>query len=263
MRYWLAAILGLALAGSAWSGNLKTLIAAERAFASDAPVRGVKLAFLDVLAADSLLFRPGPVNGREWFASRPDEAPYVLEWAPAAAEASGGLGYTFGPYKLTPNDGSDAGGGHFFSVWLEDARGHWRLLLDSGIQHELITFPENVKARGTVGPKATSRQVDLEGFDDALNVLRGRAHAAEALFNYFADDAVVLRSGSMPQRRSQLAESSAMRGIALRKTLRISSDGRLAATAGATLDATPHAYQRAWRYVDGEGWKVVVDLVGD
>jgi ketosteroid isomerase-like protein len=263
MRRWVAMILGLAMASGVMAGNLKTLIEAERAFAADSPVRGVKTAFLEVLAMDSLLFRPGPVNGREWFVGRPDEAPFTLEWAPAAAESSGDLGYTFGPFKLTPKDGSEAGGGHFFSIWQADARGQWRLLLDMGIQHELTAFPETVKARGAVNPKADSRAADLEGFDDALNGLRGRAHAAEALLAYYADDTIVLRSGSQPVRRVALSESSPMRGVAQRVMLRVSSDGRLAATAGATSGDAPQAYQRAWRYVDGEGWKVVVDLVGD
>jgi len=262
MRLGYALAIGLLCAGTVSANNFKTLVEAELAFAADAPVRGVKTAFLEVLAMDSLLYRPGPINGREWFAGRPDESPFTLEWAPAAAEASGGLGYTYGPYKLTPKDGEPSGG-HFFSIWQVDAHGRWRLLLDNGIHHELTAFPETVKARGSIGPKAESKEVDLQGFDDALNALRGREHAAGALHAFYADDAIVLRSGSTPQRRVDLRESAAMRGVAQRKMLRISSDGRLAATTGITATDPPQSYQRAWRYVDGEGWKVVVDMVGD
>src|SRR5690242_8307879 len=101
MRFWFAMAIGLVTATTATAANFKTLVEAERAFAADSTARGVKTAFLEVLAMDSLLYRPGPVNGRQWFAGRPDEAPFTLEWAPAAAEASGGLGYTYGPFKLT------------------------------------------------------------------------------------------------------------------------------------------------------------------
>jgi hypothetical protein len=253
----------LAMVGSVEAGNLKTLIDAEKAFAADSPVRGVKLAFLQVLADDSILFRPGKVNGRDWMNSRPDEAPFTLEWAPAAAESSGGLGYTYGPFKLSPKDGSAAGGGHFFSVWQSDESERWTLLLDSGIQHELITFPSTVKARGAVGPKVSSTSIELEGFDDALNGLRARPHAADALFAFYADDAAVLRSGGLPLRRTDLKESAPMRALPVRVFSRVSTDGRLAATAGVTQSDPVQSYQRAWRYVDGEGWKVVVDLVGD
>ena len=262
MRFWFAIAIGLVSATAATAGNFKTLVEAERAFAADSPVRGVKTAFLEVLAMDALMYRPGPVNARQYFAGRPDEATFTLEWAPAAAEASGGLGYTYGPFKLTPKEG-EVGGGHFFSIWQEDAQGKWRLLLDHGIQHEVIAFPESVKARGSVGPKAESKQADLEGFDDALNTLRSRAHAPGALQPYFSDDGMVLRSGATPQRRIDLKESPAMRGVAARKMLRISSDGRLAATTGVTSTEPPQMYLRAWRFVDGEGWKVVVDLIGD
>ncbi len=263
MRLMMAMVIGLVTATTAAAGNFKTLVASERAFAADAQVRGVKTAFLEVLAMDSLLYRPGPVNGREFFAGRPEEASFTLQWAPAAAEASGGLGYTYGPSTFTPKDGSAVVGGHFFSIWQADAQGEWRLLLDHGIQHDVVAFPETVKARGGIGPKAESAAKDLEAFDDALNSLRGREHAPGALQPYFADDGVVLRSGSTPQRRIDLQESAAMRGVAVRKLLRVSSDGRLAATTGVTSTDPPQIYLRAWRFVDGDGWKVVVELVGD
>jgi hypothetical protein len=263
MRFLYAMAIGLAATSAAAAGTFKNLVEAERAFAADSPLRGVKPAFLEVLATDSMLYRPGPVNGRDYFAGRPEVAPFTLEWAPAAAEASADIGYTLGPFKLTPKDGSAPGGGHFFSVWQVDAQGRWRLLLDHGIQHDLTAFPTAVKARGSVGPKVASRQSDLEGFDDALNALRARPHAPDALQPYYADDALVLRSGAPPQRRSDLQASPAMRATAARKLLRIGSDGRLAATTGVTATDPPQVYMRAWRFVDGEGWKVVVDLIGD
>mgnify|MGYP000352508343 CR=1 FL=1 len=75
-------------------------------------------------------------------------------------------------------------------------------------------------------------------------------------------DAVVLRSGQPPMSRDGAASLTPMRALAQRTHLRLSADGRLAATAGIAESTPPQTYQRAWRHASG-GWCVAVDLVGD
>lgn len=257
----------LLLANGAHASDLDALFAAERAFAASSPKLGVKAAFLGVLAEDALLFRPGPVNGREWYRARPDVAPFTLEWAPAAGEASGDLGYTYGPYRLTPRDAEgragDPAGGHFFSVWTHHPNTGWRLQLDQGIQHALLPLPTLAERRGDADGVVGAGDSDaLAALDQRLNELRAREHPVDELRVLASADAVELRSGQPPQAFASLVASVPMRAEAKRVYLRISSDGRLAATAGVSAGEKPQHYQRAWRH-GSSGWKLAVDLVGD
>lgn len=257
----------LLLANGARANDLDALFAAERAFAASSPKLGVKAAFLGVLAKDALLFRPGPVNGRDWYAARPDAAPFTLEWAPAAGEASRDLGYTYGPYRLTPRDAEgkrgDPAGGHFFSIWTRETGSGWRLQLDQGIQHALLPLPTNSFRRGDAeGSVEGGDSAALAALDQRLNTLRASEHGVDELRAIASADAVELRSGRPPQAFASLDASIPMRAVPQRVYLRISSDGRLAASAGVTTGDKPQHYQRAWRHGAG-GWRLVVDLVGD
>src|SRR5262245_3867562 len=78
--------------------SLDTLVAAERAFSAAAVEHGMQAAFLEYLADGAIVFRPGPVNGRQsWKARNPKGA---LVWGPSFAEISGAgdLGFTTGPW---------------------------------------------------------------------------------------------------------------------------------------------------------------------
>lgn len=255
----------LLLANGAHASDLDALFAAERAFAASSPKLGVKAAFLGVLAEDALLFRPGPVNGRDWYRARPDAAPFTLEWAPAAGEVSGDLGYTYGPYRLTPRDAEgragDPAGGHFFSVWTHHPDAGWRLQLDQGIQHALLPLPGAAERRGD-GSVVAGDDGALAALDQDLNEMRAREHGIDELRAIASADAIELRPGQPPRAFATLAGSAPMRAEAKCVYLRISSDGRLAATAGMTAGEKPQNYQRAWRH-GSAGWRLVVDLVGD
>lgn len=265
MRRWLAGC-GVLLAGLVSAAGVEDLVEAERAFAARSPQVGVKAAFLGVLADDAIVFRPAAVAARAWYAGRPDTAPFRLEWAPAAAEAADDLGYTFGPYRLTPieADGSDGApvGGQFFSVWVlrED---RWRLLLDNGIEHALQELPGEAKDRAA-GTRAVEGgdEAALRSADDRLNALRATTFDPAAWHALAAADAIELRSGQPPRVAADLRDSTPMRARAERVLLRRSGDGRLAATAGVTPGDRPQSYQRVWRH-QPEGWRLVVDQVGD
>lgn len=261
------AMIAMLLATGARANALDELFAAERAFAASSPKLGVKAAFLGVLADDALLFRPGPVNGRDWYATRPDTAPFTLEWAPAAGETSADLGYTYGPYRLTPRDAEgkagDPVGGQFFSIWTRHPELGWRLQLDHGIQHALMPLPALAAPRGGDSGSVGNGDSDaLAALDQRLNELRAREHDVDELRALASADAIELRSGQPPTPLATLPASALMRAVAKTVYLRISDDGRLAATAGVSAGEKPQHYQRAWRHEPG-GWKLVVDLVGD
>ncbi len=266
MRGLLALLMFAMAMPVAASEPIDTLVAAEREFAASSPRMGVKAAFLGVLDEDAVLFRPGPVDARDWYAARPDVAPFTLEWAPEAGEATTDFGYTYGPYRLTPRDAEgrdgDPVGGHFFSIWVRDADQPWRLLFDQGVSHALVDFPTEAKQRGVDQPVAGGEHDDLAARDAKLNALLAEPHDVAAIRPHLCADAIVLRSGQPPMSRDHGVALAPMRALAQRTHLRLSADGRLAATTGIAESTPPQTYQRAWRHASG-GWCVAVNLVGD
>ncbi len=140
---WVAVVVGLSLPTLAQSAPpapssspAASLEAAERAFARTAAEKGIREAFLGVLAEEAVVFRPGPVAARRWYEERPPQ-PGLLAWAPQRVEVSlaGDLGYTFGPweYRKDPKSATPDACGRYLSIWKREGGGPWRLLLDAGV----------------------------------------------------------------------------------------------------------------------------------
>lgn len=245
---------------AAAADDFADLVSAERAFAADAGARSTRDAFLAVLADDSLLFAPGPTSGRRVWEAR-KEGGNRLEWTPEVAEvaASGDLGYTSGPWRLTP-EGKDkpVAFGHFFSIWKKQADGAWKLLIDHGIGHAEVPFPEKTQRRGalTVG--------EPPGWAVGLPELRSADLAPPGALSprQVAGDFLRLRDGQLPDGK---AEGNAFPSSARRLDtgLVISAGGDLAATWGGGADSP--AWIRVWRRpsagdAPGQGWQLAVDL---
>jgi len=128
---------GAADAASPEATALDTLVAAERAFSALAVERGIKEAFLANLAADAVVFRPAPANGRQVWRARSNPKG-TLAWAPDYAEISGAgdLGVTSGPWEYGTARNQASAYGHFVSVWRRTKDGVWRVAADIGIDHE-------------------------------------------------------------------------------------------------------------------------------
>jgi ketosteroid isomerase-like protein len=248
------------LASPSRADDYTDLIAAERAFAADAAVRGTREAFLAALADDGLVFAPGPTSGkRNWEARKADGG--KLEWAPELAEisASGDLGYTSGPWRFTPA-GADkpAAFGHYLSVWRKGADGHWALLVDHGIGHAEAVFPDAVIRRGGVGwgapPTWPVGRAELRNAD--------LLPAGELNPRLVSADFLRLRNGALPDGKAQ---GDALPSQAARLDLGqvMSSAGDLAASWGGG-EASP-SWLRIWRRpaasdAPGKGWVLAVDL---
>jgi len=111
---------------------LDAVLAADRAFATLAAESGAQGAFLEYLAADSVLFRPGAVNGREWLQTH-EEASGRLEWSPAVGviACDRQLAVTIGPW--TYRQGTAVASGHYLTIWRKDSADSWAVVLDHGI----------------------------------------------------------------------------------------------------------------------------------
>jgi ketosteroid isomerase-like protein len=119
-------------------GNLRAMVETEYAFAKRSIEKGTQTAFLDFLADEGVMFRPGPVNAKESFTKRP-AAPGVLIWGPTSAytAVAGDMGFTTGPweYKRKSLTDSTVAWGNFVTIWRYQPDGNWKVEVDIGISH--------------------------------------------------------------------------------------------------------------------------------
>jgi ketosteroid isomerase-like protein len=260
----IALLLGLAAPCAALATDYDDLVAAERAFAADAGARSTRDAFLAALADDGVVFAPGPASGKAvWTARAADTA--KLEWAPEAAEiaASGDLGYTYGPWRLTP-PGADkpAHYGHYFTVWRKQADGHWKALVDKGVVHAEVPFPTTVQRRGqlALAPAAAAGWPAhlLADLRHADLLAAGRITPDVA-----AADIVRLRHGALPDATTRAEAFDAQPAARVDSGAVISAAGDLAATWGG--GAQGGNWLRVWRRAGtgdptGQTWRLAADV---
>ena len=263
LRVWIKACLIVAsfsIVPLALADDFDDMVAAERAFAADASARSTRAAFLAALADDGLVFAPGPSNGQRVWQARPENK-NLLEWAPELAEisASGDLGYTSGPWRFTA-DGAEkpVGFGQFFTIWRKGADGKWKVLVDHGISHKEVAFPEKVQRRGGLGLG------EPPGWPVGVAELRSADLAPAGALNtrMVSADFLRLREGAVPDSR---AEGQEMPSKALRVDTGqvVSAAGDLAASWGGGVGSP--AWIRVWRRptasdAPGQGWVLAVDL---
>lgn len=119
--------------------NLNSMIATEYSFAATAEKLGTRDAFLNFIADDGILFRPGPLNGKKYLSeSKPSGG--LLSWYPSFALVSkaGDLGFTSGPWEWRKNktDSAALAFGNFCTVWQKEQNGEWKFAIDHGISNE-------------------------------------------------------------------------------------------------------------------------------
>ncbi|MEP7028182.1 MAG: DUF4440 domain-containing protein [Candidatus Eisenbacteria bacterium] len=116
-------------------GAAAAMVAAERAFCKRAAESSIRDAFYEYFDDGAIAFRPGPVNGKEYYLARPSNPGPVLTWWPTYAEvaASGELGWTTGPWEFMASKGQPVEAwGHFATVWQRGADDRWHVLIDEG-----------------------------------------------------------------------------------------------------------------------------------
>jgi len=257
----LACILLLLPAGAALAGDFEDMVAAERAFAADASARNMRDAFIAAYDADGVAFAPAPVSA-QWLWDKRAVTKTKLEWAPEMAEisSSGDLGYTCGPWRITP-EGANApvAFGHFFTIWRKDASGKWKVLVDTGISHGEVPFPAKVTRRGNIGAGR------LPTWPVGVAELRiaDQAPAGALDPRMVSSDFLRLREGMLPDSTAQ-GDALPSRATRLDTGLVVSKDGDLAATWGGGIGNA--AWMRVWRRpaaddAPGRSWVLVAELV--
>jgi ketosteroid isomerase-like protein len=190
---------------AASSKALGPLVEAEKNFARTALIHGIREAFLQFLASNSLVFNPSPMNGRTLYEKYDDKGRRLI-WEPifATISSSEELGITTGPWELkkSATDRDSIAFGQFVSVWEQQPDNSWKVILDVGIDHPPPKTPapkiQLLPAQGTVpDAEATAPRPSLdrteERFLEALKVDAGAAILASA-----GDDVRILRQDSFP-----------------------------------------------------------------
>jgi ketosteroid isomerase-like protein len=255
---------------------VRAMVDAERKFYQTGQEQGTRAAFLAFLADDGIVFRPGPVNGKEVWSKRP-ETGFDLVWEPtfAVMARSGDFGYDSGPakWRASKKEEKFSGHGHFISVWKKQKDGAWKVALDCGIENpEPAGKTETL--RTVVPKKETGRKPDLAASRRALEEAQAEFNATAKLdfakaFRQFGSDEVRLyRDGSFPAVGKETGarllgtEQAGVMMEAMKDD--ISESGDLAYNYGKYSDTRPAKpvrghFLQIWQTDLTGAWKLVLD----
>lgn len=154
--------------------DVRQMLEAEKAFQQTAADKGLKAAFLDSLADDSIIFNPEAVNGKEYWGKREDSPDVTLVRIPTYSDISynGVLGYTMGNWRQYPKGKSEslAKFGQYVTVW-EKRNGKFFASLDIDINHDKLPFSETDRVLRT----NKTQEANIRGWspaDASMNFLR-------------------------------------------------------------------------------------------
>lgn len=266
------------------SSEMRDLVKAEHRFARDAAKRGIKNAFLANLSEGAVLFRPYPVNGREWFREQP-ETDAFLGWEPVVVDVSdaGDLGYTTGPWSYSAEGPGVAPNifGQYVSVWKKAPKGKWRVVIDVGTAHDepigqemSLVFPERDRRRegweavNTAGVLGRLRETESEFAE-----MCGRDGVAAAYSRYAAENVRYCPADDFPVTGVDIVlmmlEGSGERPIHRQIGGDMSRSGDLGyvyGTGGIVGDeatgayASEFCYLRIWTRGHDNQWKLALDV---
>ena len=274
----ICALLALCVAGCAHLSCHLTpteapasLAAAESAFALRSVRDGMRAAFLATFAEEGVMLRSAWVNSNAYLRARPDP-PIVLDWRPVYVEvaASGELGLSTGPWKLTSKSEPDAAPafGQYVSIWKRSAEGTWQVVVDLGISHPSATLWETpLEALAPCAPPLGA----AEGIEaaEARFALDSRQSGLRAGYSSHASERVRLyREGAGPVLgKTEALATAAPEGGRLFWTVERSELSRsqdFGYARGHYAADSPHAttlghFLRVWRR-EADGWRIALDI---
>jgi ketosteroid isomerase-like protein len=248
---------------------VKALVDAERKFFQTGQEKGTRAAFLEFLAPDGIVFRPGPVNGQEVWSKR-TETGLDLVWEPAFASIarSADFGYDTGPskWRAKKSDEKFTGFGHFISIWKKQKDGSWKVALDCGIENpeasgkpELLKLLADERGKGS----AESLQEAQNGF-----LVTAKLDFTKAFRQFGRDDVRLYRNGSFPAHGKEAGAKllgPEQAGVAMEVMKSdMSSSADLAYCYGSYSDtrtqpAVAGHFLQVWQTDASGAWKLVLD----
>ena len=252
-------------------GALAAVVEAERAFAKVSETTGMRTAFLANLAEGAIVFRPGPVDGREVHAKVPD-VPGMLQWKPVFADvsAAGDFGYTTGPWVFRASEQAEAHYGHYVTVWKKQPDGSWKVVIDAGVPHpKPAESLDRVESPAPSGPGPTDEKPPLESLLEADRDLSassaGKGFSA-ALPAQASPALRLYRPGSLPLTDPASIAAALTAGPQALSWRPNGGDAARSGDLGYTYgiarspEGAENSYMRIWKRGPAGEWKVVLDL---
>ncbi|PWT90062.1 MAG: hypothetical protein C5B54_07860 [Acidobacteria bacterium] len=244
---------------------LDSLVNAEKSFASMAVEKGRKEAFVAYLSDDSIIFRPGPINGKKFYSDQPAR-PGILSWKPAIADvsSSGDLGYTTGPWEFRKENMSDTpvAYGYYFSIWKKQSDGSWKVMLDHGID---TTGPSHETANVIPGPGSKTKNTKKQSTDGTAVILNQEQEFSKASQNdgmktafqkYALSDVLIVRDGKEPFHGAESLEGNC--GF---QPVKADVSADFAYDYGSwNCNAQNGNYVRVWKKQPDGQWRLAVDV---
>jgi hypothetical protein len=253
-------------------GSVRSLVNAEEYFNFKVKKEGINKAFLKVIDPLCMVYRPNPVNAKEFY-SKQKETDLDLNWKPeyAIISKSGDFGFTTGPY-IAVSDGN-INFGHYVSVWKADHKKRWKLVLDAGISHQkpksildlVYQDPSNHKYPKLMGPQKIKWREDIVLNTD---ILLGKSlhKSGNENLNEFYDTTVRLY---FPNHLPIIGRKEAVMFLSeqklnIEKSTPTFTDraisGDLAYTYGtADVNSKTYHYIRLWKIDQDMKWNIVLD----
>jgi ketosteroid isomerase-like protein len=266
------------------TADLRSLVEAEREFAQASINKGMRAAFIENLADDSVLFRPRAVAGKKWMEEHKGSSG-VLTWQPIFADVSsaGEMGYTTGPWEYREKSLSDkpVAHGQFVTVWKRQSDGTWKVAVDLGTVNPPPTqsVPEVTFPAGKQGSKKQKAETDAEAVravliktEDDFSKQVAEKKTVDAFLSYLADDVRLFRTQAFPAigreaARAMLLSKPGVLTWQLTKA-EVSRSGDLGYSYGSyefkmsdSKAAESGNYLRIWKKQSDGKWKVVLDLL--
>jgi hypothetical protein len=183
--------------------DFQDMLDAERAFEQAAADKGTKSAFLNFLADDSVIFRPGAVNGKEFWKLRTDSAAerLVRRMSYTDIASNGLLGYTTGSWELYSQGQTKPATkfGQYVTIWEKRPNG-FRATVDIVITHDKVPVSDQRK----ILPTDSVKELNERGWspaDASMNFLRTSMTNEElsgAYKKFAAEDVRLLRDREPP-----------------------------------------------------------------
>lgn len=237
-------------------GTTKSLVKAEEAFSERFAKDGSKEAYAAFAAADGLVFRPNPVNARNYYSSQPESK--EVSWTPVYAKVSrsGDFGFTTGPFVI----GNNQAYGQYFSIW-KTVNGKWELMIDLGVSHNKPLKPvtkQFIEPKDHFTPKfltdkqrATGAEI-IGTTEETLNTLI-KTHGVAAFAGFVNPDVRVLFPGFEPilgKDKAVAFFNSMFSKVSFRRTKVVKADGGdLAYTYGITAVDYKADLRESFNYV--------------
>ncbi|MEO8042539.1 MAG: hypothetical protein ABI646_08020 [Acidobacteriota bacterium] len=184
--------------------DLRPLVEVQSSFEQTSAEHGRRTAFLAFLGDDSIVFEPGPRDGKEYWRSRQTDEASVLVRSLTYSDisANGLLGYTTGNWRIYQKDKSEglAKFGQYVTIWEKRPDGRFRAGVNIEISHPKLSFADTDRPIRS----NQSRDINKRGWspaDASMNFLRASMtseHLGGAYKRFAGDDVRLLRDGEPP-----------------------------------------------------------------